>query len=131
MLTFPLAPIFTVTRLGTVWPGVKLRFDTTGWSSPEGQAVMKPFVIGESTVTFKTTAVAPVAGTPPTPATFNSVIVLRARPEMLPPVPSRVSISRAGLSGTKKLRVGGCGRSSRTGPDEYDAPRVAPLRTTA
>ena len=61
---------------------------------------MNPDVIGASTVTFKTTAVAPVAGTPPTPVTFSSVIAWLLSAEMLPPVPSRVSSSRAGFSGT-------------------------------
>src|SRR3954447_2217322 len=92
---------------------------------------MKPFVIGDATVTFRTTAVAPVAGTPPTPSTFNCVSVLRLSPERFPPVPSRVSRRRAGFRGTKKLRIGGSGRSIRTGPDEYDDPIDAPLCTTA
>ena len=73
MLTLPLAPILTVTRFGHGLPGDEVEVRHRRWSSPDGQAVMNPFVIGESTVTFKTTAVAPVAGTPPTPATFSSV----------------------------------------------------------
>ena len=61
---------------------------------------MKPFVSGASTVTFKTTAVAPVGGTPPKPDTRNSVVAWLLSAEMLPPVPSRVSSNRAGFSGT-------------------------------
>ena len=93
-------PILTVTKFGTVCPGKKLRLETTDCGSPDGQAWMNPLVSGTSTVTFKTTAVAPVAGTPPKPATFNSVSACELSAEMLPPTPVRVSSSRAGFSGT-------------------------------
>src|SRR3954453_7081104 len=90
---------------------------------------MKPDVIGASTVTLRTTAVAPVAGTPPTPVTSSSVSAWLLSAEMLPPVPSRVSISSAGFNGTKQLGVDGTGRSIRTGPVEYAEPTPLVLCT--
>ncbi len=35
-LTFPPVPSLTVTWLGTVWPALKLRFDTSGSAAPVG-----------------------------------------------------------------------------------------------
>src|SRR4249920_98591 len=87
---------------------------------------MNPDEIGASTVTFRTTAVAPVGGTPPTPVTLSSVRAWLLSAEMLPPVPSRVSSSRDGFNGTKQLGVEGTGRSMRTGPVEYAEPTVLP-----
>ena len=78
----------------------KVIFVEADADAPDGQAWMNPLVRGASTVTFNTTAVAPVGGTPPNPATFNSVSACELSAEMLPPSPVRVSSSRAGFSGT-------------------------------
>src|SRR6476659_3764485 len=71
-VTFPLAPTGTTTRFGTVWPGVKFRFEANGNAVPEAKAVMKPAVVDRVVVTFMTTADTPVEGTPPWPATWTS-----------------------------------------------------------
>src|SRR5262245_15778800 len=97
-LTLPSGPTPTVTRLGTVWPGTKLRLETSGRESPDGQSVRKPAAVGSTTVTFITTAETPVAGTPPRPVIWAAnVWPLPSGPGTPPrPRPVRVSRMRAG-----------------------------------
>src|SRR6266487_1358798 len=59
----PLTP--TVTRLGTVWPATKFRFDASGGVAPVGHTVTWLATVGLVTVTFITTASTPLAGTFP------------------------------------------------------------------
>src|SRR3981081_3209 len=68
----PDGPRATMTRFGTVEPGVQLRSDASGRLEPSGQAVRKPAAEVLVTVTLATTAVGapgpPMAGTPALPA---------------------------------------------------------------
>ncbi len=57
--TWPLVPTLTTTRLGTVWPGTKPRFEARGSAVPAGKRVRKPGALGWVTVTFITTALHP------------------------------------------------------------------------
>ena len=90
----PSAPTLAITRLATVCPGTKLRFDASGASVPAGNTVSQPPALGRVTATLRTTASTPLTGTPPVPTTVSSRVS---------PAPSaaalRVSISRAGASG--------------------------------
>ncbi len=53
--------------------GVKFRFDARGRASPAGHTVRYPPAMGSVTVTLRTTADTPVAGTPPRPVTWRSM----------------------------------------------------------
>ncbi len=95
--TVPSAPTGTTTWLGTVWPADQLRLEELGRSLPDGHTVRCPPSFASVTVTFSTTALAPLCGTPPRPATC-SVISLRAGTGVVPgrPTAARESSSRAG-----------------------------------
>src|SRR5205807_430763 len=67
--TRPPWPTPTTTRFATVWAGPKLRFEAQGRATPCGQAVTYPKAVGLVTVTFRTTADTPEAGTPARPRT--------------------------------------------------------------
>ena len=92
--TLPPAPTFATTRLATVSPAPKFRFDANGRTTPAGNTVAQPAADGPVTVTFNTTASTPDNGTPPTPTTDTSNV---------PPAPTgdepRVSAIRAGSTG--------------------------------
>src|SRR5580765_288997 len=102
--TLPLVPSLVMTRLGMTSPTVKLRFEVSGRALPVGQAVMYPAAVGLTAVRLSTTAPAPIAGTPPRPATARSSWLLA--PSAPPPAnkpsavaaPTRVSSTRAGTS---------------------------------
>src|SRR5437868_7170649 len=98
MSTWPLAPSLTITRFAIVCPAVKLRFEAFGNRDPVGHTVRKLDAVGLVTVTFSTTAATPWAGTSPRPAT-GRLIVLPDPTVVDPPMPLRVSSSRAGVSG--------------------------------
>src|SRR4051812_12203631 len=51
-----LAGTRTVTRLGTVWPGTKLRLEAVGGATSLGNTVTYPLDVGSVTVTFSTMA---------------------------------------------------------------------------
>src|SRR5436305_3426089 len=97
----------TTTRLGMVWPGLKLTDEVAGgWLSagPPGRTETYPLAVGLTAVTFKTTADRPVPGTSPTPATCKfTVCPACKRPD--PPCPVRVSINLAGVNGRKRPAV--------------------------
>src|SRR5437773_8452851 len=99
METKPFDPSATSTRLGTVWPRTQLRFEASGRGTPDGQTVRKLGAVASVAVTFTTTAIAAVAGTRPWPA----ILTLSVCPGPIgafgtPPVPSLVSMIRAGVS---------------------------------
>src|SRR5712691_5212873 len=91
-----------MTRLGTVCPGVQLRLDAVGNALPFGNTVKKPLAVWSTAVTFRTTALKPVIGTPPAPATctFNVVPAASVFPALAWPLAARVSVIRAGTTGT-------------------------------
>jgi hypothetical protein len=72
-VTLPPLPRGTATRFGTVVPELQLRFDARGRGLPAGKTVRKLSEVVPVTVTFSTTAVAPV-GTPPWPVTWISML---------------------------------------------------------
>src|SRR5207245_1419877 len=99
-LTLPPVPSMIVTRLGADLPALQFRFDAVGIVWPNGQQVSQLNALVFVTVALKTTASAPVTGTPPCPVTW----MLRVVPGpslLMPPVPLRVSTIRLGASGTK------------------------------
>src|SRR5215472_8459884 len=99
MLSWPLSPSATTTRLGTVTPGVQLRLETTGIGHSRGQMVRKLEPVVLVTVAFRTTAEMPVWGTPARPATCTvSVEPVPRGVAGTPPVPSLVSRIRLGTS---------------------------------
>src|SRR5260370_28981532 len=69
--TRPPAPSITMTRFATACPPREFRFDASGTPVPAGKTVRYPAGVGEVTVTLRTTAEAPVAGTPPRPVTCS------------------------------------------------------------
>src|SRR5258707_14408889 len=81
-------------------PAVKLRFDATGRLIPSGNTVTSPDDVGLTAVTFSTTAVTPVDGTPSFPVTCRLTVLFGPTGPVTPPVPYRVSISRTGPAGT-------------------------------
>src|SRR3954452_11700029 len=100
----PLAGTFTSTRFGAVRPGTKFRFDAVGVDSPSGKTVTKPDDVGSVSVTFITTLVTPLAGTPFLSVTLN----FRICPDVsdafgTPPLPMRVSNRRDGVRPWKRL----------------------------
>src|SRR5712692_7113699 len=95
MLILPSGPTGTITRLGTVWPGPKLRLEARGRATPLGCTVKKLVAVGPVTVRLSTTPTTPVAGTPPWPVTCSETVA--SGPSG--PAPARVSSSRAGGSG--------------------------------
>src|SRR5262249_22813662 len=76
MLTCPLLPRATSTRLGTVRPGVQLRLETVGWGGPTGQMLRKLEAVVSVTVTLRNTAETSAVGTPPRPATWTLSVPL-------------------------------------------------------
>ena len=66
---------------------------------PVGNSWMNPGAAGWSAATLRTTAVTPVAGTPPTPVAVNVVVDRGCVGPGAPPSPVRVSTIRAGVSG--------------------------------
>src|SRR5438477_7527421 len=95
-----------ITRLATVWPGTKFRLDALGRGVPLGYAVRKLGAVGFVTVTLRATAVTPAAGTPPRPDTWRFSVEAWPSDPRNPPVPSRVSSSRAGVSPLNNPAVG-------------------------
>ena len=55
----------TVTRFGIVCPATQFRLEALGRGVPPGQTVRKDGAVVLVTVVLRTTAVTPVAGTPP------------------------------------------------------------------
>ena len=102
MLTRPSAPTGTITRFGIVWPARStFRLEANGRAVAPGNTVTKPGSRASVAVTLTTTADTPEAGTPPRPSTGTPTVApARAGfPAGHPPVPSRVSSNRAGVSG--------------------------------
>src|SRR5438105_1657110 len=98
-VTLPPAPMGTVTRFGRVSPALQFRFEAFGFVRPVGQQVRKLAELVLVTVALKTTAAAPVTGTPPAPVTWMSRLswpVLSVLPAFGLPLPLRVSVMRAG-----------------------------------
>src|SRR5688572_5568388 len=105
MFTLPSGPSWATTRLVVAGPVPKLRFEASGRDVADGQTVRKlSGPVARSTVMLRTTALAPVAGTPPAPATWSwmSVPGPTGATEPPVPVPVRVSRTRAGLTGTNE-----------------------------
>src|SRR5215211_8373903 len=100
--TAPVGLTFTVTRFGTVCPPTKLRFEALG-AEPRfaGYAVTNPFIVGLVTVTFITTALTPVVGRPPRPVSCRVSELPVGTGATGAPIPTRVSRTRAGVTGTK------------------------------
>src|SRR5260370_36617275 len=92
----------TTTRFGTVCPGVQLRLDAKGRVLPVGNTVNTPFAVWSTAVTFRTTALTPVVGTPPIPATVTLSVVPAASvcPAFGLLLAARVSLMRLGARGT-------------------------------
>lgn len=103
--TFPFST-GTVTRFGTICPAAKFRFDTAGFGCPFGYTITCPASVGSTAVTFITTAVTPLAGTPFTPATCSVTTPPGPTLVFVAPVPSRVSRNREGVIGTNRLFAG-------------------------
>src|SRR5438067_3364573 len=59
IVTPPPDPNATITRLGTVSPAAKLRFEVPDQDVPSGKAARKPPAVGLTAVTLRATAVAP------------------------------------------------------------------------
>src|SRR5438445_121849 len=94
----PLEPSLTTTRLGIVTPPTQFRSELPGRGPPSGQTDRQLGAVVSVAVTLSTTAPAPLSGTSPRPPTWRLITppgpTVRAAP-----VPSRVSSSRAGVSG--------------------------------
>ena len=89
-----MAPSPTVTRLGTVCPATKFRLDASGIVTLCGNTIRKPGAVVSVAVTLRTTALTPVAGTPPFPSIWTLIVPPEASFEL-----KRVSRMRAGVSG--------------------------------
>src|SRR5438445_9634538 len=91
-----------MTRFGTVTPGVQLRLEASGRATPVGKTVKKPAALVLVAVTFITTALTPLAGIPPAPVIWTSRVPVgpRCMPALALPLPERVSVMRAGVTGT-------------------------------
>src|SRR3954453_3714880 len=102
MLILPPAPSLAITMLGTLWPGVKLRFEANGRGAPVGHTVAKLGALGFGTVTFRATAVA-LPGTLESPLAPVRPVIWTSMawpcPTAVPPKPERVSSRRSGLRG--------------------------------
>src|SRR5438445_10174643 len=101
METLPPVPVDTMTLFGTVSPGVQFRLEAVGKPVPVGNTVKKPLAVWSTAVTLRTTALTPLAGTPPTPSasTFNVVPAASVEPAFALPLPVRVWVMRGGTSG--------------------------------
>src|SRR5437899_7549002 len=101
METWPAVPVGTMTRFGTVSPGVQLRLDANGREVPVGNTVKTPLAVWSTAVTLRTTALTPLAGTPPAPSTctFKVVPAASVDPAFAFPLFARVSAIRAGTTG--------------------------------
>ena len=81
-----------------------------GFVVPVGNSVRKLPAVVFVTVTFSTTAPTPVAGSPPAPATGMLLVCCGPNGPLMPPVPSRVSRMRAGVTGVNSpFGIGGLG----------------------
>src|SRR5712691_6269133 len=100
MLIWPPADSLTTTKLGTVCPATKFRSEARGRLAPVGKTVRKLGAVGLVTVTLMITALAPVNGTPPLPATVR-VVVAPAPSLPISPGPVRVSLMREGVRAVK------------------------------
>ena len=98
-MTLPSEPIGTSTRFGTDEPAVKLRLEASGRIVPLGYTVKNPVAVELVAVALSTTAVAPVAGTPPRPAICTLSEPVAGIFAAGAPRPSRVSRMRTGVSG--------------------------------
>ena len=88
-------------------PPAKFKVDASGLGLPVGKRVRKLAAVGDVTVTFMTTATAPVAGTPPWPLTCTFTVAAGPTGPVMPPVPVRVSRIRAGVNGLNRPPGGG------------------------
>jgi hypothetical protein len=86
-------------------PATTFKFEALGRVSPAGNTVTNEFAVGDTAVTFSTTAATPDAGTPPRPVT----VTVRDDEVTAPPPaptpstvtpPTRVSSNRAGVTAT-------------------------------
>src|ERR1700694_910607 len=92
-----------MTRLGTVWPGAKLRLEALGRETPVGNTVRKLGAVGPVTVTLRTTAATPAVGMPRVPATWTLIVApAPSGCAGTAPVPSRVSSAGWGTTGLYK-----------------------------
>src|SRR3954451_5933312 len=100
----PLGGTFTWTRFGAVRPATKFRFDAVGVELSSGYTVTNPDDVGSVSVTFITTLVTPLEGTPPLPVTLNFRICPDVSDALgTPPLPIRVSKKRDGARPWKRL----------------------------
>src|SRR5689334_15955924 len=97
----PPAPTLTMARLGRVSQHVKFTFDTPGMPTPAGQAVTCDVVLVLVAVRLRTTALALAGTVVAPPVTASCRCSLSPNGWVLPPVPSRVSSRRLGVSPVK------------------------------
>src|SRR5262245_26684356 len=94
--TLPFAPTWASTRLAAVSPPTNEMTVLPLLVDPPGRTRMVPPLLGVTAVTVSHTDDTFCAGTPPWPSTGNDTQVLAATGPGTPPVPFRVSSSRAG-----------------------------------
>ena len=101
MQNVPSTPSGTMAVPGTIRPATAGTIDVNGRTAPHGYAVMYPFAAGLTDVTLTTTAVASAA-------TSGSMVSVHPPPSATcaVPTPYRVSTSRTGVSGVKRLAAG-------------------------
>src|SRR5664280_2089638 len=91
IVTRPEVPSATVTRFDTVALVVKVRFAPAGLAAPVGYTVKDPGAFDAFAVTLSTTEAAPLAGTPPCPATVTATEPFAATGVFGAPTPVVVS----------------------------------------
>ncbi len=95
IVTCPAVPSGTVTRLEMAMPAANVWFALAGSAAPAGYTVNAPDALEAVAVTLRTTDAAPLAGTPPCPATVNDTAPLAASGASGAPSPVVVSRMRA------------------------------------
>src|SRR5207249_2112438 len=97
-----------MTRLGTVCPGTKFRFEVPGLAAPAGQTVI---ALGATTVlvtvTFMITPATPELGTFDVPETCTVMVCPAQSCALDAPRPMRVSRIRLGTIASKRPAAGG------------------------
>src|SRR5579884_1895496 len=99
MSILPSGGTATMTRLGTVSFAAKSRFDASGLTTPSGQTVRYPLLVGAVSVILSAIAVTPEVGTGPTPDTVTARVPDAPSERFAAPTPWRVSSRRCGVTG--------------------------------